>query len=321
MNPLLVTIIGFGLIFIVTAALGNGLSITAPAIMGPLRAHTQLDVMLILSNFIVVPVLVIGLTALLPFDPQIKMAFAALALTAGAPFIPWLVSLAKGDLAYSGATVLLLTIGTWIVLPLALPVVLTALGTGATPSVWLLLWPMLLFMLLPLVAGVFIRNRYPRLAMEIGPYLGPISITALTVHITLVLGYTWNDFLSLGGTWAFAFAFALPLIGMLVGFLLSPPYALSPVKPADPQRGTKIVSAVAVAQQNTGAVICVAIFGLGAYTVAGVTMLVGAIVTIIVVMFVMAEIGMRYEKTHPVTEAVPQAAPAVAPVATGAKAG
>jgi len=170
MNPLLVTIIGFGLIFIVTAALGNGLSITAPAIMGPLRAHTQLDVMLILSNFIVVPVLVIGLTALLPFDPQIKMAFAALALTAGAPFIPWLVSLAKGDLAYSGATVLLLTIGTWIVLPLALPVVLTALGTGATPSVWLLLWPMLLFMLLPLVAGVFIRNRYPRLAMEIGPW-------------------------------------------------------------------------------------------------------------------------------------------------------
>jgi len=321
MNPLLITIIGFGLIFIVTAALGNGLSITTPAIIGPLLAHTQLDVMLILSNFIVVPVLVIGLTALLPFDPQIKMAFAALALTAGAPFIPWLVSLAKGDLAYSGATVLLLTIGTWIVLPLALPVVLTALGTGATPSVWLLLWPMLLFILLPLAAGVFIRRRYPRLAMEIGPYLGPISITALTVHITLFLGYTWDDFLSLGGTWAFAFAFALPLIGMLVGFLLSPPYALSPVKPADPQRGTKIVSAVAVAQQNTGAVICVAIFGLGAYTVAGVTMLVGAIVTIIVVMFVMAEIGMRYEKTHPVTEVVPQAAPAAAPAATGAKAG
>jgi bile acid:Na+ symporter, BASS family len=321
MDPLLIVIIGFGLIFIVAAALGNGLSITAPAIMGPLRAHTQLDVMLILSNFIVVPALIIGLTALLPFDPQIKMAFAALALTAGAPFIPWLVSLAKGDLAYSGATVLLLTIGTWLVLPLALPVVLTALGTGATPSIWLLLWPMLLFMLLPLVAGVFIRNRYPRLAMEIGPYLGPISITALTVHITLFLGYTWNDFLSLGGTWAFAFAFALPLIGMLVGFLLSPPYALSPVRPADPQRGTKIVSAVATAQQNTGAVICVAIFGLGAYTVAGVTMLVGAIVTIIVVMLVMAEIGMRYEKTHPVTEAAAQAAPAAAPVATGAKAG
>jgi predicted Na+-dependent transporter len=181
---------------------------------------------------------------------------------------------------------------------------------------------MLLFMLVPLVAGVIIRNRYPQLAMQIGAYLGPISITALTVHITLFLGYTWDDFLSLGGTGAFAFSFALPLIGMLIGFLLSPPYALSPMKPADPQRGTKIVSAVAVAQQNTGAVICTAIFGLGAYTVAGVTMLVGAIVTIIVVMFTMAEIGRHFEKSHPVEQATPQpAAPATVPAATVAKAG
>jgi len=191
------------------------------------------------------------------------------------------------------------------VLPLVLPFALTALGTGATPSIWVLLWPMLLFMLLPLLAGMTIRVRYPSLAMEIGPYLGPISITALVVHVTLFLGYTWNDFLSLGGTGAFAFSFALPLIGMLIGFLLSPPYALSPVKPSDPHRGSKIVSAVAVAQQNTGAVICTAIFGLGAYTVAGVTMLVGAIVTIVVVMLTMAELGARYEKAHPAVPAGP----------------
>ena len=65
------------------------------------------------------------------------------------------------------------------------------------------------------------------------------------------------------------FTFAFPIIGMLVGFLLSPPYVLSPDPPADPHRGTKIVSAVAVAQQNTGAVICTAIFALGTYIVAG----------------------------------------------------
>ena len=315
MDPLLIVIIGFGLIFIVTASLGNGLAITVGSVRGSLAGHTQLNVMLLLSNFVVIPALVIGLTALMPFDPQVKMAFAALALSAGAPFIPWLVSLAKGNLPYSGGVVVMLTIGTFIVLPLVLPFALTALGTGATSSIWVLLWPMLLFMLLPLLAGMTIRARYPSLAMEIGPYLGPISITALVVHVTLFLGYTWNDFLALGGTWAFAFSFALPLIGMLIGFLLSPPYALSPVKPADPHRGSKIVSAVAVAQQNTGAVICTAIFGLGAYTVAGVTMLVGAIVTIVVVMLTMAELGARYEKVHPVA-----LAPAPAP-ASGAAGG
>jgi predicted Na+-dependent transporter len=296
MDPLLITIITFGLIFVITASLGNGLSITVESVSAPLKAHPQLNIMLLLSNFVVMPALLIGLAAILPFEPQVKMAIAVLALTAGAPFIPWLVSLAKGDLAYSGSAVILLTLGTFIVLPLALPLILSLLGTGATPSTWLVLWPMLLFMLLPLGAGMFIRARYPQLAMELGPYLGPISITFLVTHILLFISYTWADVVSLAGGGVLAFVFVFPLAGMLIGYLLSPPYVLSPVHPADPQRGTKIVSAVAVAQQNTGAVICCAIFPLGVYTVAGDFLLVGAIVTIIVVMLAMAEAGKNFAK-------------------------
>jgi len=94
---------------------------------------------------------------------------------------------------------------------------------------------------------------------------------------------------------------------MLVGYLLSPPYVLSPVPAADPHRGSKIVSMVAVAQQNTGAVICCAIFAFGKYTVAGDYMLLGAIVTIIVVLLVMAELGARFEKKQSVAPSVPSA--------------
>lgn len=297
MDPLLVVIITFGLIFVVTASLGNGLSITKQSVLGPMQQHKQLNVMLLISNFIVLPALIIGLTAIVPFEPQVKMAFAALALSAGAPFIPWLVSLAKGNLAYSGSAVVLLTLATFVVLPLALPLVLSLLGTGATPSMWLVLWPMLLFMLLPLVIGMIIRARYVSLAMQIGPYLGPLSITFLVVHIALFLGYTWKDFISLAGGGVIAFTIILlPLAGMLIGYLLSPPYVLSPVPAANPQRGSKIVSVVAVAQQNTGAAICCAIFALGEYTVAGDMILVGAITTIIIVMLTMAEVGRRYEK-------------------------
>jgi bile acid:Na+ symporter, BASS family len=296
MDPLLITIITFGLIFVVTASLGNGLSITVQSVSAPLQAHKQLNVMLLLSNFIVLPVLLIGLAAMLPFSPQVKMAIAALALSAGAPFIPWLVSLAKGNLGYSASAVILLTLGTFVVLPLALPPMLNLLGTGATPSAWLVLWPMLLFMALPLVVGMFIRARYPKLAMELGPYLGPISITFLVVHIALFLGYSWSDVVSLAGGGVLAFALVFPLAGMLIGYLLSPPYVLSPIPAADPHRGSKIVSVVAVAQQNTGAAICCAIFPLGVYTVAGDFILVGAITTIIVVLLTMAEVGKRYEK-------------------------
>jgi bile acid:Na+ symporter, BASS family len=316
MDPLLVVIISFGLLFVVLASLGNGLSVTTQSIRTPLKGRGQSNIMLLLANFVFMPVLLIGLAALLPFPPQVKMAIIVLAINAGAPFIPWLVSLGKGDLAYSSSAVIMLIVGTVIVLPLAMPLMLNLLGTGATPSTWDVLWPLLLFMVLPLLIGMFIRARYLKLAMEIGPYLGPISITFLVVHIVLFLGYSWADVVSLFGGGVLLFALVFPLAGMLIGYLLSPPYALSPVKPADPQRGTKIVSIVAVAQQNTQAAICCAIFPLGVYTVAGDFILVGAITTIIVVLFTMAELGKRYERHLPAATA--PASP-VAPAAPTAK--
>jgi len=306
MSPLLVVIVTFGLIFVVTATLGQGFSVTRESLAAPLRAHSQLNVMLLISSFIVLPAALIGLGALLPFDNQVKMAIIVLAMCGGAPFVPWLVSLAKGNLGYSVAATTLLLVATFIVLPLTVPPLERALNTGAHVSVWRIAWPMLLFMLLPFLVGIVIRGRYPSLMMAIAPWLGPLSITFLVVHITLFIGYSWSEFLSIAGYGQMAFTLAFPLFGMLVGYLLSPPYILSPVKPADPHRGSKIVSVVAVAQQNTGAVICCAIFAFGKYGVAGDYMLLGAILTIVVVTAVMAELGARFEKKQGVAPAAPQ---------------
>jgi len=300
MPPILLVIVTFGLLFVVIASLGNGLASTVPAVVGALREHSMLSVMIVISNFIVVPALVIGLASIVGFPPQVKMALVALALCAGAPFIPWLVAQAKGNIGYSAGVVMLLTLCTFVVMPLLLPPLLSMLGTGATPSAWLILWPMLLFIALPLAAGMIIRARMPQLAAELGPWLGPLSITFLMVHICLFLGYTWKDVLTIQAG-AYVMAFVLPFAGMLIGYLLSPPYVLSALPPANPHRGTKIVSAVSVAQQNTMAVICVAIFGLGKYTVAGDYILIGSIVTIIIVMLTMAELGARLAKKQEAT--------------------
>jgi BASS family bile acid:Na+ symporter len=305
MDPLLLVIVSFGLIFVVTASLGQGLGVTRQSMAAPLRAHSQLNVMLVLSTFILVPAVMIGLAALLPFHNQVKMAIIVLGICGGAPFVPWLVSLAKGNIAYSAAATTMLLVGTFVVLPLAVPPLQDLLDTGADISVWRVAWPMLVFMLLPFVIGIVIRARSLSLTMALGAWLGPLSITFLVAHIVLFISYSWQDFLSLAGYGQMAFALAFPLVGMLVGYLLSPPYVLSPTPVADPHRGSKIVSSVAVAQQNTGAVICCAIFAFGKYTVAGDYMLLGAIVTILVVTLVMAELGARFERKQAVAPTVP----------------
>ena len=317
-NSLLVVIVTFGLIFVVTASLAQGLSLALPSAKTPppLQGRTQLTVMILISSFILVPALMIGLGALIPFDKQVKMAIVVLALTAGAPFVPWLVSLAKGNVVYSGAIALVLMVLTIVILPFLMPPLVRALHTGASPSIWVVFWPLLIFMLLPLVVGVVIRNRYPQLAMQIMPWLGPISLTFLVVHISLFIGYSWSEFLSIAGYGQMVFTLAFPLAGLLIGYLMSPPYVLSPLPPADPHRATKIVSMVAVAQQNTGAVICCAIFAFGKYVVAGDYLLLGAIVTIVVVMGFMLELGKRVEDKLPAAAAptLPGAAGSVAAV-------
>ena len=95
MSPLLLVIVTFGLVFVVTASLAMGFSTTTSSLRKELGAHSQLDVMLLISNFVVMPALLIGLASGIHFNPEVKMAIVVLAITAGAPFIPWLVSKGK----------------------------------------------------------------------------------------------------------------------------------------------------------------------------------------------------------------------------------
>jgi BASS family bile acid:Na+ symporter len=305
MDPLLIVIVTFGLIFVVTASLAQGFNMTTESFKRTTRGHTQLNVTLLLGNFILLPALMIGLASLMNFNPQVKMGIIVLSITAGAPFIPWLVAQGKGDVLYSVAASFGLLIVTLAVVPFALPPLLHLLDTKASPSDWLVAWPMLLFILAPLVIGMICRARYPALVAEVGPWLGPISLTFLVIHICLYLGYSWSDFQTLAGYGQIPFALAFPFVGLLIGYVLSPPYVLSPLPAAHPQRALKVVATVAVAQQNTGAVICCLIFPLGPYLIAGDFALLGAILTIVVVFVTMLEVGKAAAKRS----AVPAPAP------------
>ena len=323
MDPLLLVIVTFGLTFVVTASLAQGFSITPDVLKGALRGHGQLNVMLLISNFIVLPTLLLGLTSLLPFENQVKMGIVVLSITAGSPFIPWLVAQGKGDLRYSVAVSFCLLIATLLVVPWALPLLLNLLDTGASPSVWTVAWPLLLFIVLPLVVGIVCRARYPRVVQQVAPWLGPVSATFLLVHVSLYIGYSWDELITVAGDAQLLFLLVFPLAGMLVGYVLSPPYVLSPVPAAHPQRGHKIVSEVAVAEQNTSVVICCLLVPLGNYLVAGDYGLLGAITTMVVVMIVMLEVGKRVHALQPAptstrpAQPVPEAATKPAGAAAG----
>ena len=221
--------------------------------------------MALIANFIIVPALTLGFLLAFDFNTQATIAFALLCLVAGAPFVAWMTSLDSGDIPYGASASFMLMIGTIIIMPLALPNLLDVLDTNVELSRWKLLWPILLFLVVPLVVGLVIRARFPKAAIAGASWLGPISLAALAVHICLMFAAYWDDFIDEFGTGEIAFTIAFPIVCLLIGLVLCPPYVLNPMKPADPQSHLKLSQMIATGQKGSQPLICSLIFALGHY--------------------------------------------------------
>ncbi|MGO8950483.1 MAG: hypothetical protein ACLQUY_23055 [Ktedonobacterales bacterium] len=67
MSPILTVIVAFGLLFVMSSTLGLGLRLNAhQVILSEFRTNWKLPVGMLLGNFVVFPVLMIGLAALVP---------------------------------------------------------------------------------------------------------------------------------------------------------------------------------------------------------------------------------------------------------------
>ena len=111
------------LTFVLSSMLAMGLSLTIGQIITPLR-NVRLVVLSMVANFVLTPLAAIGLAALLRLDQPFGVGLLLLGAAAGAPFLPKLAQLAKGNLAFAVGLMVLLMVITVGYLPLVLPVFL-----------------------------------------------------------------------------------------------------------------------------------------------------------------------------------------------------
>jgi predicted Na+-dependent transporter len=290
-------IVVFGLLFVAAAALANGFSVTPASVWAPIKKNLQLSVFALIGNFVILPALVIGFLLAINLGSQMKIAFGLLALVAGAPFVAWMVSLGKGNVMYGASMSFMLMIFTVAFMPLLLPIELRMMDTGISVSTWTLYKPMLLFLLLPLVLGMLYRWRHPDLAMKGATWLGPLSVMFLVVHIALMFATYWGYFIHEFGSGDIAFTVGFGLAGLLIGWVLSPPYIMSPMKAMLPQHyGTKLASEIGTAQKGSQMLICSLIFAFGRFPVAGVMALASSVVTILLILWFSPAMGKREAK-------------------------
>jgi BASS family bile acid:Na+ symporter len=223
--------------FLVGSMLGMGLGLAPRALLAPLR-DARLVALALAANFVLAPAFAWLLVAVLPLQAAHATGLLLLSTAAGAPFLPKLVENARGDLAFSVALMTLLTVGTTLFMPWALPL----LAPGLEADAWGIARPLLVMILLPLLAGMCVRSRAPRWAERGPPVLAKIANASAVLVLIVVIVRDYRAVLGVVGSGAIAAA-ALFLAGLFaLGSLLGGPRA--------PVRG---VLGLGTAARNVGA--------------------------------------------------------------------
>jgi BASS family bile acid:Na+ symporter len=228
--------------FVLASMAGMGLGLSVGEIVAPLRS-ARLVAAALVANFIVMPLGAIGLGRLLGLDQAFAIGLLLLASAAGAPFIPKLAQLAKGNIAFGVGVMVLLMIVTVVFLPLGLPVLLP----GVSVDPWTIGRSLLLLMLLPLAIGLAVRATLPRIAERVKPYLDRLSSLSLIVLMVAITGANLRNVISVFGTGGILAGLLLIVLGLGFGWLLG-----------GPGRETRSVLALGTAQRNIAAALVVA---------------------------------------------------------------
>jgi bile acid:Na+ symporter, BASS family len=230
------------LTFVVSSMLAMGAGLTIPQIAEPLR-NARLVVLALLANFVLMPLGALALAKVLWLDEPFAIGLLLLGCAAGAPFLPKLAQLAKGNLAFAVGAMVLLMVVTVGYLPIVLPLLLPGISVDA----WAIARSLLFLMLLPLAMGLALKARYGELAARVKPVLDWISNISLVLLVCLITAANIDKVLQVFGTRAILAGLLFIVLGLAAGWLLGGASA-----------DTKRVMALGTGQRNIAAALVVA---------------------------------------------------------------
>jgi predicted Na+-dependent transporter len=277
-DPVFIAIGTLGvLIFVITSMLGMGFSLTISQIMAPLK-NRRLIILSLVANFVLVPILALVIVGVIPLSEGLKIGLILVGFAAGAPFLPKLVQLAKGDMAFTAGLMVLLMVVTIAFLPIVLPFVLT----GVQVNPWEIARSLVVLMLIPLGIALFIRARYEEVAKGlIHTMTMAANLSLVAMFIGYFVGY-WDVTYGVLGTGGILVAVLLVIGAVIIGYLLG-----------GPDKNNKTVLALGTGQRNLAAAFAVASSNFAADPEVLIEVMDVAVIGFIILMIIAGEMGRR----------------------------
>jgi bile acid:Na+ symporter, BASS family len=229
------------LVFVVSSMLAMGLGLTVAQVTAPLR-NVRLVSLSLLANFVLMPAGAVLLARVLRLDEPLGVGLLLLGAAAGAPFLPKLTQIAKGNLAFAVALMVLLMVITVGYMPLVLPLLLP--GVSVNPVK--IAGSLVLTMLLPLAVALAVNAKLPVVAARAKPLFDRLSSLGLILVVVLLVVVNFNKVLSVFGTRAILAGLLFIALGYAVGWVLGGPAA-----------DTRPVLGLGTAQRNIAAALVV----------------------------------------------------------------
>ena len=267
-------------VFVITSMLNMGLSLTMQQILEPL-GNARLVILALVINFIIVPALAFLLAkTMLANQPGLSTGMILLGTAAGAPFLPKLTQVAKGNIAFAVGLMVLLMVVTIIYLPLVLPLLLS--GVSVNPLQ--IATTLVVLMLIPLAVGLFMKARYESAAEGLRPVMAQASNYSIILVIVLMLVLNFSNVIAVIGTGGILALIIFIVISFVLGYF---------VGGIGSDSGIKRVAGLGTGMRNVSAALVVGTQNFSSNPDVTVMLVVGALFMLIILMGIGGEMGRR----------------------------
>ena len=196
--------------------LSLGMTFTVGQLVAPLH-RVVLVIGLVVLNAVVIPAAAWGIAEIMPMNSKYVPGLVLATLGAGSAASLKAAQLAKrADLPLAVSVVVVLQLVNIVAVPLWAGQVVT----GASISAWDIVKSLLLLVLLPLVAGLFIRARYADHAKSWQPELVKVANIALVIALATGISANWSTIKSMFGSWVIVTVLVIIIVAGVLGVLL-----------------------------------------------------------------------------------------------------
>jgi len=207
---------------LVSLTFGAGLQVDREHLMSTLKNLSLLGRAL-LANVVLVPAMGVVLAKLFFLPPKIATGFLLMAIAPGVPFVLAQVRKRGGRLGFAVELALVLPIVSVVTIPITALFVLPAGAEAKIPFAHFLV-TLLLFQFVPLLVGILVGGRDPKIAERLSRPLQLIFFLSAIILIAVLFPTIVHDIVLVYGSHGMWAMLCLVLLSLLVGSLLGAPH-------------------------------------------------------------------------------------------------